>query len=122
MSVFVESKRNGLKIAIHNEARNVVYRYATRGDNEVIFVPIRKSSFKRGRASEVDPVHMDDKKLSQEYNIIDDEDIEDESKAPTKAAKKSTAAAKRPATRSAAKTAAKTAEAKTEDVSEDLDI
>lgn len=56
---FVTSRVNGLKIAIPNDARNVVHRFAVAGGgNELVFDPIKRSDFDKSKAYDTKPLGL----------------------------------------------------------------
>lgn len=80
---FVRSRRNGLKIAIPNDARNIVHRFAVSGGgNEFVFEPISRRDYQASAATEAHPVTMgapDNEPVAPErvelsVNLADDDD------------------------------------------------
>lgn len=56
---FVKSRVNGLRIAIPNDARNVIHRFAIQGGgNELVFDNIKRSDYESSRRSEGAPIGL----------------------------------------------------------------
>lgn len=56
---FVKSRVNGLLVAIPNDARNVVHRFAVHGGgNELVFDPITRKDFDASRSAESAPLGL----------------------------------------------------------------
>ena len=56
---FVKSRVNGLLVAIPNDARNVIHRFAVHGGgNELVFEPITRKDFNASKASETAPLGL----------------------------------------------------------------
>lgn len=101
MSTHVISKRNGLKITMPVDARNVVHRFMIAGGgNELVFEPLTRSKLNESRAAE--PSHLamggadtDEpeapKKDGRQRVELTEHVIEDEDEAPAKPAPKKTA-------------------------------
>jgi hypothetical protein len=56
----VQSARNGLFIEIPTQARGVIHRFATPGDNELIFNKISPSKINAGKRASAKPVILGD--------------------------------------------------------------
>lgn len=81
---FVKSRVNGLKIAIPNDARGVIHRFAIGGGgNELVFDPQKRKDYEASRALDSKPVTMggpeaapddDDTDTTLTVNVVDDEE------------------------------------------------
>lgn len=118
----ITSRRNGLKIAIPSDARGIVHRFAIAGGgNELVFDPIRRSTYSKSMAESDEEMELDaggasarataaesaqtEKTVELSENVIEDE-----------------APAKKPARRPARRATTKTETAKAETEAADVEI
>lgn len=56
---FIKSRVNGLLVAIPNDARNVIHRFAVHGGgNELVFEPIKRKDFDASRSIDSQPLGL----------------------------------------------------------------
>lgn len=99
---FVTSRVNGLKVAIPNDARNVIHRFAIAGGgNELVFEPMSRKDFEASRKTETQPLGLGGRDTGEPEptrenavvltnNLVDDEPeaVVTKPKRTTRAAKK----------------------------------